>query len=418
MLVGALLDLGWPEEEMRESLQKLGLGEEFHCHVGRVDRCGVSCVKFDVHPTSASAPGEAHHHSHGHEHSHEHEHGIQHSHSHGHDHGHEHEHEHEHGRNFAQIVKLVEGAGYAEVVGQRILGVFRRIAVAEGKIHGKPPEEVCFHEVGAIDSIVDIVAGCSGLAALGVERVEASVPVEGSGTVRCAHGLFPLPAPATLEILQGIPLRQVEEPGERITPTGAAFLAEYGQRFGPMDGGLVRRVGYGAGTRNPRHYPNMVRAVLWEDAGGDHTPNRVVELRCNLDDCSGENLGHVQEVLWGAGALDVCVVPCVMKKGRPGFQLQVLGRLADRLLLSELILRESTAFGLRWQECEREVLERVVVQVETPHGVVAVKVGRRSGEVWQWSPEYESCRAVAATAGVSWKTVYTAALGTRQQARK
>jgi uncharacterized protein (TIGR00299 family) protein len=409
MLVGALLDLGWPEEEMHAALAKLGLEAEFHCHTRRVDRCGISCVKFDVHAHSEEA--------HGHPHPHEHSHGPAHhphSHEHGHEHGHAHEHfhqqEHSHGRNFAEIAALVRTAGYGEEIAGRVVAVFHRIAVAEGKIHGQPPEEVCFHEVGAIDSLVDIVAGCCGLSALGITRVEASIPIEGTGTIHCAHGHFPLPAPATLEILQGIPLRQVAEPGERVTPTGAAFLAEFATRFGPFEGGVVRRIGYGAGTRNPAHYPNLLRAVLWEENPAGETPGRVVEIRSNLDDCTGENLGHLRDRLEEAGALDVCFVPCTMKKGRPGVQVQIVGRVADRELLCGVLLRESTAFGLRWQECAREVLEREMTEVPTPFGPVAVKLGRRDGAVWQWSPEYESCRAVASAAGVPWREVYQAAL--------
>ena len=282
MTVGALVDLGVKPSALEWELSKLDLGD-FHMHFEREQRQNIEGVKFGIHEgaTHTHAQDEhEHHHCCGHDHDHghaHHEHGEQHhghahEHGHAHDHGHgaevhEHAHQHHphvHGRSHAQIRALIEASELSPFVKKHALGIFQRIAVAEGKIHGMPPADVTFHEVGALDSIADIVCACVGLEALGVEKVFVSSLHEGRGTIECAHGTFPLPAPATLEILAGIPLSQIDEPHELITPTGAAIVAEFGAAFGPMPKMKPEKIGYGVGTRHLDARPNVLRAVLGE----------------------------------------------------------------------------------------------------------------------------------------------------------
>ena len=293
MTVGALVDLGVKPSTLEWELSKLDLGD-FHMHFNREQRQQIEGVKFGIHEgaTHTHAQDEpahehehccGHDHDHGHAHSHEHEehhhaphepaepdHSHAHEHAHDHDHGtevHHHEHTHHHhahGRSHGQIRALIEASELSPFVKKHALGIFQRIAVAEGKIHGMPSADVTFHEVGALDSIADIVCACVGLEALGVEKVFVSSLHEGRGTIECAHGTFPLPAPATLEILTGIPLSQIDEPHELITPTGAAIVAEFGASFGPMPRIKSEKIGYGVGTRHLDSRPNVLRAVLGE----------------------------------------------------------------------------------------------------------------------------------------------------------
>ncbi|MBI5774873.1 MAG: nickel pincer cofactor biosynthesis protein LarC [Verrucomicrobia bacterium] len=365
---------------------------------------------------------EEHHH-------HEHDHGHEgHSHEHGGDCGHCHEHPHDESRNFADIQKLIHASKLSVWVKEKSIAVFHRIAVAEGKIHGHPPEKVHFHEVGAVDSIVDIVGACLCLEMLGKPRVLASLPVEGTGTVRCAHGRLPLPAPATLEILgaRGVALTQCEEPHELITPTGAALLAEFAESFGPMRGLIAKKVGYGLGTRDNHTRPNVLRAVLSEEEVAsvqssvfshrsavsplDWEADTITVLETNLDDISAEILGAFVEQALAAGALDVFHTPIQMKKNRPGVLLTVLCAAADADKFSEMMLRETSAFGVRRTTAERRKLKREFATVKLPQGKVTVKLGRLNGKVVQASPEFESCRKVAEKSGVPLKEIYAAAL--------
>src|SRR5690349_14351563 len=284
MFIGALLDLGVDAHDVEHDLEKLKL-EGYHLHVSRAHKAAIEGVKFDVHLAHehshehTHSGGVTHSHSDSHEHhhrTHEHEHAPDDEHHHHHEddqdaHHHEHshhheEHEHSHGRNFSEIKKLISSSSLSDWVKDKATAVFHRIAVAEGKIHGLPPEQVHFHEVGAVDSIVDIVGACIGLELLGKPRVLAGPVVEGTGWIDCAHGRFPIPAPATLEILgaRGISISQCEEPNELVTPTGAAILAEMVEEFGPMRQLRPARVGYGIGTRENRTRPNVLRAVLGE----------------------------------------------------------------------------------------------------------------------------------------------------------
>jgi len=269
MFIGALLDLGVDFQKLQSELQKLKLNG-YHLHAQRAEKSSISGIKFDVHVEDDHdhSHSSGHAHSHSHSHGHGRGHGHTHSHGHGHDHDHEHGHghDHEHGRTFSQIKELITASALSDWVKQKSIAVFQRIAVAEGKIHGVRPDEVAFHEVGAVDSIVDIVGACIALEMLQRPRVLASPVVEGNGWIDCAHGRFPIPAPATLAILgaRGIPLSQCSEPKELVTPTGAALLAEFAESFAPMQSLAALKIGFGLGSRENKPRPNVLRAVLGE----------------------------------------------------------------------------------------------------------------------------------------------------------
>ena len=430
MFIGALLDLGADFRQLEYGLAKLNLDGYSLAH-RRAAKCGIEGVKFDVLLTEAATPpandGPDYH-----AHSHAHSHGPgDHAHSHSHGPG-EVAHSHDGSRNFHQIKALIRASALSDWVKEKSIAVFQRIAVAEGKIHGMPPEQVHFHEVGAVDSIVDIVGGCVGLELLGCPRVFASAVVEGTGWVRCAHGRMPLPAPATLEILgaRGIALSQCEEPRELLTPTGAALLAEFAEGFGPMTGLVAEKVGYGVGTRDNDTRPNVVRAALGIVAGEsnqcsvfsvqlgqslapaahDWDTDTIAVLETNLDDVSGELLGAFVERALGEGALDVFHTSIQMKKNRPGVLLTVLCAAEDTDKFAALVLRETSAFGVRRTLAERRKLKREFLTVKLPQGEVIVKLGKLDGAVVQVAPEFESCRQLAAKSGAPLKQIYEAAL--------
>ena len=443
MFVGALIDLGVSLPTLESELARLGLAG-YHLHARKGLKHGIAGVKFDVHLAphhgGDAAPTEGHaethgNHPHGHEH-HTHAHEPAHEHEHaphapvagpttatGHGHRHEPAHgaepEHAHGRTFAEIRRLITQSSLSPWVKEKALAVFGRLAVAEGKIHGLPPDEVGFHEVGAVDSIVDIVGGCVGLEWLGKPRVLASPVIEGTGWVRCAHGRLPLPAPATLAVLgaRGIALTQCEEPHEMVTPTGAALLAELAEDFGPMRNLAARQIGYGLGTRDHHTRPNALRAILGDTAPASTNPaavhdwetDTVLVLETNLDDISAEVLGWLTDQVLAAGALDVFHTPIQMKKNRPAVLLSLLCAEAAADPLTELLLRQTTAFGVRRYRAERRKLRREFLTAATPYGDVTVKVGRLDGQVVQVAPEFESCRKLAEQGGVPLKAVYAAA---------
>ena len=429
MFMGAMLDLGVELHQLEEELAKLSLSG-YHLHAHRAKRGEIEGVKFDVHlghdheheHDHVHDDEDVHHvHNHVHEHEHEHEHGREHSHEHRHEHGHEHDHEHshehghEHGRKHSEIKELISRSGLSEWVKEKALAVFQRVADAEGKIHGLPPGEVHFHEVGAVDSIVDIVGGCAALEILGKPRVLAAEPVEGTGWIDCAHGRFPIPAPATLEILagRGVALSQCGEPHELITPTGAALLAEFVEEFGPMRGLAAERIGFGAGSRENQTRPNVLRAILGQAAGAgghDWESDTIAVLETNLDDASPEILGGFMETALAAGALDVFHAPVQMKKNRPGVLLSVLCAAAEADRFSEMILRQTSAFGVRRTLADRRKLRREFRTVQTPHGAVTVKLGFLDGRVAQAAPEFESCKKLAAEKNIPLAEIYRAAI--------
>jgi len=427
MFLGALIDLGVDGRQLERELAKLHLGG-YHLHISRGQKAAIAGIKFDVHVTDEEHEEDhAHSHSHaGHEHSHDHEPEAsehhhhphhehdEHAHEH-HQHGSHHEHDHAHGRTFSRIRLLILEAGLSDWVKQKSVAVFQRIANAEGQIHGVPSEEVHFHEVGAVDSIVDIVGACIALELLGKPRVLAGPAVEGTGWIDCAHGRFPIPAPATLAILgkRGIPLSQSDEPHELITPTGAALLAEFAESFGPMRNLIAEKIGFGLGQRDNKTRPNVLRAVLGETSEGvgahDWQIDTIEVLEANLDDLNPEILGHFIEKALAAGALDVFYTPVQMKKNRPASLLTVLCAEADADRFCELILRETSTFGVRRSLHERRKLAREFAKVQTPYGEVTVKLGKLDGRIIQTAPEFESCRKVAEQAGVALRQVYEAA---------
>ena len=424
MFIGALLDLGVDAHKLERELKKLKL-DGYRLHISRRQKSAIDGVKFDVHLT----------HEHDHESAHEsacgirfHEHVHDGGHHH-HDHEHQHDHPHDDQRNFLEIKQLISRSKLSAWVKRKSIAVFQRIADAEGKIHGRPPGEVHFHEVGAVDSIVDIVGAAIVLELLGKPRVFASPIIEGTGWIDCAHGRFPVPAPATLAILgaRGISLTQCDEPHELVTPTGAALLAEFVESFGTMENLVAEKIGFGLGTRENVTRPNVLRTVLGTQSkvqspkskagsigrpstGLDWETDRIAVLETNLDDCTGEILGSFVETALAAGALDVFHTPIQMKKNRPGVLLTVLCADADADKFCELILRETTAFGVRKTFAERRKLRREFAEVKTAFGKVTVKIGRLGGKVIQSAPEFEPARKLAAQKNVPVKTIYEAAV--------
>lgn len=422
MFLGAMLDLGVSFERLRDELAKLGL-KDYHLHAATQKKAAIAGVKFDVHLGSGHHHGHHHHGGHAHEHAEEeHSHGHSHDHSSaGHDHdagglapGGDHHHSHAPNRNFAQIRRLIEDSPYSPWVKAKATSVFHRIAEAEGKIHGCGPERVHFHEVGAVDSIIDIVGACLALEWLDKPRVLASPVVEGVGWILCDHGRFPLPAPATLAILgaRGIPVTQCDEPHELVTPTGAAILAEFAETFAPMSALTPSKIGYGLGSRDNKTRPNVLRAILSHDAGApnDWEMDSVAVLETNIDDINPEILGYFIERALAAGALDVYYTPVHMKKNRPGVLLTVLCQAARGDDLTELILRETSAFGVRRSLCERRKLRREFTTVQTPFGSVTVKVGKLNDRILQAAPEFESCKQLASQLNLPLKEIYEAAI--------
>jgi uncharacterized protein (TIGR00299 family) protein len=396
MTLGALLDLGVPEEAIVGELRKLPV-EKYRFWHERVKRGALvgTKVHVDVHD---------HDHKHDHDHAHVHEHG--HAHAHPHDHTHEHTHHHAH-VHYAGIRKMLNAALSGEVLA-RSLAMFDRIAEVEARLHGVTVEEVAFHEVGAVDSIVDIVGTAAGLAWLEPARVTSRRVPLGGGTVDTAHGRLPVPAPATLELLRGA---DVEAGGdsELTTPTGAAILAASAIAYGDMPPMTVVGVGWGAGDRQLADRPNLLRLV----AGRPHavaSDDEVVVLEANVDDMSPELCEPLMDALFAAGALDAWFSPIVMKKSRPAILIGAIAPAGKRAEVADALLRNSTSLGVRAHVAQRSVLERRVVEVETEFGKVPVKLGGRGGEVWNAAPEYEACKKLAAASRVPVKQVYLAAL--------
>lgn len=411
MFVGALLDLGADFGQLEAALRSLGV-RGFHVHAGKRQNGGISGTKFDVHLDPGDGGHQPHHHPHepGHSHAHDHT-----------DHvagGHHH---HAEERNFRDIRELIAASRLSDWVKERATAVFVRLAEAEGKVHGLPADEVHFHEVGAVDSIVDIVGACVGLELLGKPRVLASAVTEGTGFVDCAHGRLPVPVPATVELLaqRGVPYSQCEEPGELVTPTGAALLVELAGAFGPAEDLRPLKVGYGLGTHENRTRPNVLRAILGEASGAnpsDWERDSVAVLETNLDDVSGEVLGDFLERALAAGALDVFHTSIQMKKHRPGVLLTLLCTVERADEFARLILTETTAFGVRQTVAERRKLRRRSAKVATIFGLVTVKEGHLDGRCVQWAPEYESCRELAEKAGVPVRQVFAAAVEANRSA--
>jgi hypothetical protein len=393
MFLGALIDLGLDQSQLESQLQRLGVGG-YHLHVVRDRLNQIEGIRFSVH----CHPAESNDHTHSDP-------------AHGHSHPSEtRESPHEHGRSFAEIRNLIRTSPLSEWVKQKSIAVFERIAVAEGRIHGRPADTVHFHEVGAVDSIVDIVGACVALEMLDKPRVLAGPIVDGTGWIECAHGRLPLPAPATLAILgaRGVAITQCSVPTEMVTPTGAALMAEFVEHFGPMSSLVASKIGYGLGSRVLPDRPNVLRVVLSEALAAVHDweVDQIGVLETNIDDLNAEVLGHFVDLALSQGALDVFHTAVQMKKNRPAVKLTVLCGQPDMDRLTELILLETSAFGVRRHVVERRKLVREFAVVDTPFGPLKVKLGKLDGQVVQASPEYESCKMLAQQAGVPLKQIY------------
>ena len=294
----------------------------------------------------------------------------------------------------------------------RALEIFQRIGEAESRIHNIPLETVHFHEVGAIDSIVDIVGACIAIEALGIERVVSSPIHVGSGTFKCAHGTYPVPGPATAALLRGVPSYSGEIIGELATPTGAAIVANLTVDFRPLPLMKIERVGYGAGTKDFAKFPNVLRAFIGELVDdGDATPETVTVIEATIDDLSGEVFGHLMERALEEGALDIFYQPVQMKKNRPGVLLTLLCRNRDRERMAQLIFTETTTVGIRYREERRQILVRHKETVDTPYGPITVKISCDSaGRVVTRHPEFEECRQAAQAHNVALRVVQLAAM--------
>jgi uncharacterized protein (TIGR00299 family) protein len=361
MTVGALLDLGVPLEYLRAELHKLGLPSgSFELSTNRTERRHIPALKFDVAVHD--------HHTH---------------------------------RHYAAIDAMIAGCSLAEPVRNRAGAIFRRLAEAEAKVHGVAVEEVHFHEVGAVDSIVDIVGTAICLEFLGVEAVYASALPLGSGFVETAHGRLQVPAPATAELLRGLPVHGECGAGERVTPTGAAIVVTLAVGFGAQPAMLLDRLGSGAGGKDFPDCPNILRAFLGRSAEKEASTDEVIVVEANIDDSTPELLGYAMERLFDEGALDVFFTPIQMKKNRPAVMLSFLCTSQQLERLAQLLLAETSAIGLRYHRADRIVLRRQSVELQSEFGSVRFKqVFDSNGDVVRRSPEYEDCRRIARERGI------------------
>ena len=446
MAIGALLEVCNGEQYLRDELAKLGV-PGYQLNVIKRDSHGIDGTYVEVLETNTGIPVDAIHDGntnvgssatlglhHGHTHSHHH--GLDSSpehHSHGHHHDHDHEHEHDHSldnhcdnhqddhdnnhnhnhvhRTYADIKQIIEGSGITEAAKELSRSMFQKVAAAEAAVHGKPIDEVHFHEVGAIDSIVDIVSVAILMDYIKQERVISSVVSDGHGTIKCAHGVLSVPVPATSMIYKNekIRFKQIEVPTELVTPTGAAIISTFAESYGLMPEMNLNKIGIGVGSRNIGG-PNTLRVFLGEDvtADGETQNGDIIVINSNIDDSSGEDLGYVLEKLMDAGALDVSYAPIFMKKNRPAYRLEVICRAEIREKLSEIIFDETTTIGVRYYLVQREELARVRTLVDTELGQIEAKqVSTTSGHTYTY-PEYESMKSIASELGVSMKSVRAA----------
>ena len=407
MLCAALLHAGGDLVALQHEIDKLAL-PALTLRTQVVTRGAFSCLHFKVlsgeQAADAQAPWQAPGADDGHDHSHGH------SHSHSHSHSHDHSHDQSDPASWQSIRAQITQAGLSKGVQDKALSVFQALAIAEAQVHGMPVDQVTFHEVGAADSIADIVSACVLLEQLGITEIRCTELPMGGGPVKTAHGQITAPAPATVTLLQGWPCFQDGRKGELVTPTGAALVATLAKP-GPMPAMRPLSSGFGAGTWNPSDWSNHVRVVLGEASQGtqDQTPTAVLQLQTQVDDMRGEEIPALLDALFAAGALDAWTQPVSMKKGRPGQLLSALCRPQDRAALSRAMLRHSTSFGLRVQALERDILRREHLEVQTPFGPIRVKVGWLGEERLQASPEHADCARAALTHDQPLRSVYAAA---------
>lgn len=358
MLLGALVDAGVDAQALERDLHRLPL-PDWHLLISRVKRQGIAALHVEVVCPQVDVP-----------------------------------------RHLAEILEIIERGGLPETVCRHSRAVFERLADAEGSVHGIPRDEVHFHEVGAIDAIVDIVGVALGLYMLEVESVTVGTLPVGTGPIHCAHGVLPNPAPATLELLRGVPLRFTDVPGELVTPTAAALLTALGT-FEALDCVMaVERIGYGAGTRDCANVPNVTRLLVARRTQLAVTGETVVQIETNLDDMNPQVFEYLMQRLFERGALDVFLTPITMKKSRPATLLSLLCRPGEERALVELVLAETTTLGVRAQTMQRLILPREVRDIETSFGTVRVKVTLRNGREVSLQPEYEDCRRIAEERGL------------------
>jgi hypothetical protein len=417
MFLGAAVGAGVPLEKLQQAARSLNLGADLSGHT--VQRAGLSAFKVDVlihgrpdqpadDPASSTDAHQRHSHDEDSAHAHTHAHDVSHAHVHSH-------------RGLPEIRQLLSTAPLSTFVRDFAVKAFTLLAEAEGKIHGQPPESIHFHEVGSEDAIVDIV--CAGVAAehLAASRWYVSSLNVGSGTVQCAHGVLPVPAPATAELLRGLPIYSAGPPKELLTPTGAAILRALDVQFAPLPPITLTATGYGAGAREFTSQANAVRLLLGEltmsrasvmpSFGADAGVNEsVLVLEANLDDMNPQIVPHVMERLLAAGALDTSVTPIQMKKGRPGLLLTVLASPELAEVLSRILLAETTTLGVRMRTEQRRTLERRHETVESPWGPIRVKLGFLEGTLVNCAPEFEDCRSIAERTGEPLKSVLQQAL--------
>ena len=406
MLLGALVDAGVPFDLLAGSAAALNVGA--HLTMRKVSRSSLTALKVDVVSAEAAKNPKAEEKEHRHDHSHDHD-----SHEHHHDHGdHAHEqHDHAPHRSLSTILGIIDAAPLAASVKQRATRAFQLLGEAEAAIHSIPIEKVHFHEVGAVDTIIDIVCAAVGCEALMVDRWMASPLNVGSGTVKCAHGTLPVPAPATLSLLGDAPVYAAGIPMERVTPTGAALLRMLEVTYGTLPAMSVKARGYGAGGRDTPGEPNVLRILVGEaqEAAANNAGIAIIETV--IDDATPQLLAYVSELLLEAGAWDVYRMPVQMKKGRIGIQMTVLSSPETMPALRDLLLRETTTIGLRWRLENKMALDREFLEVDTEWGKVRIKIALwPSGEVANASAEYEVCRNIARRHGVPLKRVMQGAM--------
>jgi pyridinium-3,5-bisthiocarboxylic acid mononucleotide nickel chelatase len=422
MFLGALIDAGVPAKLFEETVAALNLGAEFK--VSRVTRAGISAVKVDVlvhgekelprdefwakrqasdfgHQASDFSHPEHHNHDHSPSHL-----------------SPAHNHEHSHGRGLTEIKEIISGSNISPLVKKTATAIFEALGAAEAKIHGTGIEQVHFHEVGAVDALVDIVCAAVGVEALAVDEILCSPLNVGGGTVKCAHGELPVPAPATVELLTGAPVYSSGIQKELVTPTGAAIVKTLVTRFTSFPEMKIEKSGYGAGTRDFAGHANVVRLTIGEARASlsDKTSEeRIAILEANLDDLNPQVFGYVMDRLLEEGALDAFGIPVQMKKNRPGTLLTVLCKPEDAAKLTQLIFVETTTLGVRRREERRQALSRKWTSVATSWGDVRIKIASMNGTVTNYAPEYEDCRRIAAEHHVPLKSVMQAAIQTYLQ---
>ena len=387
MTLGALLEIIGDDNFLLEELKKLNV-DGYRIEISNKVKNGITGKYVDVILV------EEHNHHHD-EHTHEHEHE--------HDHEHDHEHHHHEHRNLNDVNEIIDKSSIDEKSKDLAKRIFLRVAKAESKVHNKPLEEVHFHEVGAIDSIVDIVGTAILINKINPDKIISSIVNDGHGFIECAHGTMAVPVPATTEIFasSNVKFRQIDVDTELVTPTGAAIIAELAEDFTTLPAMVTRKIGWGAGYKD-LSIPNVLKVYL----GDMSEPNEnFIVMETNIDDCSGEILGHTEELLFKNGALDVFFTPIFMKKNRPAYRMTVACRKEDMLNLQKIIFRETTTIGIRYRSEYRTELERENVEIETKYGKIRVKKVRNNGETYVY-PEYESLKEVASKNNIPLKELY------------